>query len=848
MADHAVAMPEALRDCSQGGLDAWVESLRRPFQSADLASALQRLLANRDLYSILRLAFALKVRGIALPDYGHFTLGLYQARALMVLSLPRQAIDVLTEVMPRAARASSDTEQADLSILLARCQLKAGQVEAGFETLAEAERRWPDDHRIVFARLEILARSDHKEALALLRRLEADPVRAAGLSHRRVLVGDVLIGAGLADEIPVEALAKTADTLSALHALVNAYAGRGDRVAWAEALTRYLKRVSHSDAGVCAPVNAHILQAFRREGPSNPPPVTPVARLAVIMCVHNAADTLATAIASVLAQTYASLRLVIVDDGSTDGSGAVMRAIATTDPRISIIESPVNQGVYRSKNLALRLVAAEFYTFHDADDWMHPERLERAMALIDADARTICVYSRWVRIDRNGRLESAPLLNRASSLFACSVLDAVGHFDGVRFSGDAEFEWRLRAHYGSAAIAVSPDVMTVGLRLPTSLTTAPDTGIDAFGGNASRAAYADGFVRWHLEAQTLRMPADTDGAPRAFPAPPDMTAPPSGEEGADPFAHACTVAAERGEAPVLACWPANLPVTRNRGDKLNAALVAVLAERQVINSQHSDAAELAPIYHAFGSGIRTAHPEAVVWGGGFIGSTDALRIPVANILAVRGPLTARRIVEAGGEAGLPMGDPALLLPLFYAPDIASCYDIGIIQHGCEAGTEPLPRLPAGLSVRLIDITGGIKPVIDAVLSCRRILSSSLHGLIVSHAYGIPATWLKICDRPLDDDFEFNDYWASIGRADVSPIEARNGALIDPEAGISTPGEALIDLFALLDACPFIDEPRRQTLIARAKARESDHTVLGWHGGLRSGTQARLGPGHGRCDG
>ncbi|KQT57702.1 hypothetical protein ASG52_23410 [Methylobacterium sp. Leaf456] len=841
-------MAEVLRDCGHGGLDAWVEALQRPFQSADFASALQHSLANRDLYLILRLAFALKVRGVALPDDSHITLGLYQARALMVLSLPRQAIEVLTEVIPRAARVSPDTKQADLSILLARCQLKAGQVEAGFETLAEAERQWPDDHRIVFVRLGILARSDHKEALALLRRLEADPIRAAGLSHRRGLVGDVLIGAGLADEIPVEALAKTADAPSALHALVNAYAGRGDRVAWAEAMTRYLKRVSHSDAGVCAPVDAHILQAFRREGPSDLPSVTPVARLAVIMCVHNAVDTLATAIASVLAQTYASLRLIIVDDGSTDGSGAVMRAIATTDPRISIIESPVNQGVYRSKNLALRLVAAEFYTFHDADDWMHPERLERAMALIDADARTICVYSQWVRIDRSGRLESVPLLNRASSLFARSVLDAVGYFDGVRFSGDAEFEWRLRAHYGSAAIAVSPDVMTVGLRLPTSLTTAPDTGIDAFGGNAFRAAYADGFVRWHLEAQTLRLPADADGAPRAFPAPPDMTAPPSGEEGVDPFTQAFTAAAERGGPPVIARWPVNLPVACSSGDKLNAALVAMLAEQQVINTLHSDAAELAPIYHVVGSGIRTAHPEAVVWGGGFIGSTGALGIPVANILAVRGPLTARRIVEAGGEPGLPMGDPALLLPLFYDPDIASRYEIGIIQRVCEAGTELLPRLPAGLSVRLIDITGGIKAVIDAVLSCRRILSSSLHGLIVAHAYGIPATWLKISDRPPGDDFKFRDYWASIGRADVSPIEARDGALIDPEAGVSTPGEALIDLFALLGACPFIDETRRQALIARAEARTGDRTVLGWHGGLRSGTQAGLGPGHGRCDG
>ncbi|WP_156383835.1 hypothetical protein [Methylobacterium sp. Leaf456] len=138
-------------------------------------------------------------------------------------------------------------------------------------------------------------------------------------------------------------------------------------------------------------------------------------------------------------------------------------------------------------------------------------------------------------------------------------------------------------------------------------------------------------------------------------------------------------------------------------------------------------------------------------------------------------------------------------------------------------------------------------MIDAVLSCRRILSSSLHGLILAHAYGIPATWLKISDRPLGDDFKFRDYWASIGRDDVSPVEARGGALIDPEAGVSTPGEARVDLFALLAACPFLDEPRRRDLIAVAKARTGDRTVLGWHAGLRAARPGAAPP-QTRCGG
>ncbi len=331
----------------------------------------------------------------------------------------------------------------------------------------------------------------------------------------------------------------------------------------------------------------------------------------------------------------------------------------------------------------------------------------------------------------------------------------------------------------------------------------------------------------HLDTSTLRMAAERDGEARAFPTSP------AAEEDADPFARALKVAAEQGGRPIVVRWPIDLPVAHNWGDKLNAPLVTMLAERPVINSLHPDAAGLTPVHYVVGSGIRTATAEAVIWGSGFIGGNDALHVPVERILAVRGPLTARRVVEAGGARGLPMGDPALLLPLFYDPDVKPHYDIGLIQHFREIGTEPLPRLPSGLSVRVIDITGGVKAVIDAVVSCRRILSSSLHGLIVAHAYGIPATWLKISDRPLGDDFKFRDYWASIGRDDASPVEARGGALIDPEAGVSTPDEAKVDLFALLAACPFLDEPRRQDLIAMAKAGAGGRTVLSWHAGLRS---------------
>jgi len=292
--------------------------------------------------------------------------------------------------------------------------------------------------------------------------------------------------------------------------------------------------------------------------------------------------------------------------------------------------------------------------------------------------------------------------------------------------------------------------------------------------------------------------------------------------------------------PIVVCWPTKEPVVRNWGDKLNPALVRLLSGREPINRE--DAPKGSAAHWVIGSGLTWARSKDTVWGNGVIIQCEPDRIRQPRICAVRGPLSRSLLLAAGRDCPEVYGDPALLMPLFYNPEVTPSYDVGLIQHCREIGEEPLPLLPPGLTVRVIDITGGIEEVIDAILSCRRILSSSLHGIIAAHAYGVPATWLKLSERPLGDGIKFKDYWASMGRDHVEPIQVKPGVAIDPEAGVSTPGKPLVDLFRLIQACPFINGKRKAELLRSARAladTSRPNSIFRIHAGLTAMDSSRL---------
>ena len=111
--------------------------------------------------------------------------------------------------------------------------------------------------------------------------------------------------------------------------------------------------------------------------PGDSPP-----RISVIVPVFNAGRYLTECLDSILSQEGPDFEVVLVDDGSTDGSGAVCDDYAKRDARIAVVHTP-NAGTYAARNTALDRVAGEFVTFVDADDWLEPG----ALAALDAVQR-----------------------------------------------------------------------------------------------------------------------------------------------------------------------------------------------------------------------------------------------------------------------------------------------------------------------------------------------------------------------------------------------------------------------------------------------------------------------------
>ena len=207
------------------------------------------------------------------------------------------------------------------------------------------------------------------------------------------------------------------------------------------------------------------------------------------------------------------------------------------------------------------------------------------------------------------------------------------------------------------------------------------------------------------------------------------------------------------------------------------------------------------IHFCVGSILSKVTNQSIVWGSGLM--FDIIpEIKPHKVLAVRGPLTRKLLLSSGIECPEIYGDPCLLLPRFYKPQIKKKYKFGVIPHFIDNKNFWLEKIKDRDDTIVIDICGKIEDVIDEICSCKAIASSALHGLITADAYGIPSVWIKFSNKVLGSGFKFRDYYASI-HEECNTVTEMNGD-IDVDALCSTASKKTpdIDLGGLLKACPF----------------------------------------------
>jgi hypothetical protein len=213
-------------------------------------------------------------------------------------------------------------------------------------------------------------------------------------------------------------------------------------------------------------------------------------RVSVVMPLFNAAPYVEKAVRSVLEQTYRDFELIIVDDGSTDGSAETVRAI--TDPHIRLI-TKANEGIASALNAGVAAARGEFIARMDADDVAMPERLARQVAYMDAHSE-LGLLGTWAEIvDADGTRVSAfehPVTHERiqhdllfdtpfahpTMLIRRALLGSVGGYDGDPAIFEDHDLWRRMITRTRGANL--PEHLLRYRRLPTSLSHNPERRMD----------------------------------------------------------------------------------------------------------------------------------------------------------------------------------------------------------------------------------------------------------------------------------------------------------------------------------------------------------------------------------
>lgn len=255
--------------------------------------------------------------------------------------------------------------------------------------------------------------------------------------------------------------------------------------------------------------------------------VTTGPKVSVIIPAYNAESGIRVALDSLLKQTWTNIELIVVDDCSTDRTQEVVAAYAEQDSRVKLLATPENSGPYIARNIGLAQATGEFVTINDADDWSHPEKIQKQVEHLLEHQAVIANTSAHARLteDLKPYRRSMPgkyiFSNMSSLLFRREpVLEKVGYWDRVRFAADSEFKNRLLAVFGPDAIVdLDSGPLSFPMQSSNSLTASSQFGYNGFLMGV-RKEYKESYGFYHQQTDSLYMPAHPEERP--FPVPEPM--------------------------------------------------------------------------------------------------------------------------------------------------------------------------------------------------------------------------------------------------------------------------------------------------------------------------------------
>jgi len=200
----------------------------------------------------------------------------------------------------------------------------------------------------------------------------------------------------------------------------------------------------------------------------------PASAIDVVIPVFNGAETVESAVASIQAQTLRDIRIIVVNDGSTDGTQAIVERLAAEDGRVVPIRR-ANGGIVDALNAGLAACTADLIARHDADDLAVPDRFEKQLAWMRSHPECSAVSGSIIEIDAAGRElgpqvsprspdladpkhypQMEPYLVHPFLMMRRASVEAVGGYRYVFHAEDTDLYWRLQE---TGQLANMPDLL-----------------------------------------------------------------------------------------------------------------------------------------------------------------------------------------------------------------------------------------------------------------------------------------------------------------------------------------------------------------------------------------------------